>query len=308
MRPDVAALMVAGALAAPTVAAQSAADDNLLVEGREMVRSFTESVARRVDGWFGDKPFEEGGKVSGNIGFKFLSRQYEGTDKNITFGARLDLPNVKDKAYLFFGRENEDELVSDQPEEFRRRQLLLPEDPRRDQTLFAGVGFALRDLFDFRAGVRGGYRVYAQARYRKEWQLGPSDAIALRETLFWKPSDGFGSTTSLNYSHALSPSVALRWLNAATNSQDTDGWTWSTSAGVYKYFGKDHSVSLEAIVSGAAHAQETPSEYAVRAVWERPIYRDWTILELTVGHFWPQGNEDDARRHWAFGLGVDILF
>lgn len=308
MRRELAAMICAGLVAPPVAAQEAAAEDNWLVEGRGMVRSFTESVARHVDGWFGDKPFEQGGRVSGSIGFKVLTRQHESPDKSVSFRARLDLPNLEDKAYLFFGRENEDELVTDQPEEFRRRQLLLPEDDRDEQTLFAGIGYALRDAFDFRAGVRGGYKVYAQARYKKEWQLSQHDGIALRETLFWKPSDGFGSTTSLNYSHALSNTVALRWLNAATNSQDTEGWAWSSSVGVYKYYKKDHAASVEAIVSGAAHADDTPSEYGVRATWERPIYRDFTILELSLGHFWPQGDSDDARKHWAFSLGVDVYF
>ena len=97
-------------------------EDSIIVRGRVAVRDLTEYVARHVDRWFGDKPFEAGGRVSGSIGFKVLAQQHESPEKNLRFRARLDLPNVTDKAYLFFGRENRRELIADQPEAFTRHE------------------------------------------------------------------------------------------------------------------------------------------------------------------------------------------
>jgi len=295
------------ALSAPEQDAGS--QDSVVVRGRAAVRDLTEYVARHVDRWFGDKPFEPGGRVSGSIGFKFLAQQHESPEMNLRFRARLDLPNVKEKTYLFFGQENERELITDQPEPFTRRELLLPEDRKADQTLFAGLGYALLDVIDFRAGVRGGFKPYAQARYKKHWLVSERDGIEFRETLFWKPDDGFGSTTAFNYSHAYSPSVSLRWQTAGTISKETDGMAWSTSLGAFKSYGADRTASLEALVSGATAAPDELAEYGVRAVWLQPIYREWTILEVSVGHFWPQGEAKAERgRNWALGVGVDIRF
>lgn len=295
------------ALSAPEQDAGSA--DSIIVRGRAAVRDLTESVARRVDHWFGDKPFDPGGRVSGSIGFKFLAQQHESPEMNLRFRARLDLPNVKEKAYLFFGQENERELITDQPEPFTRRELLLPEDRKADQTLFAGLGYALLDVIDFRAGVRGGFKPYVQARYKTNWRLSERDGMDFRETVFWRPDDGVGATTALNFGHAYSPSVALRWQNAGTISKETDGMAWSSSLGLFKSYGADRMASLEALVSGATAASDDLREYGVRAVWLQPIYRDWTILEVSVGHFWPQGDAKAERsRNWALGVGVDIRF
>jgi hypothetical protein len=285
------------------------AGDSILVRGRAAVRDLTESVARRVDSWFGNRPFEDGGRVSGSIGFKILAQQHEKPEKNVRFRARLDLPNVEEQTYLFFGQENERDLITDQPGPFTRRELLLPEDRRTDLTGFAGLGYALHDAIDFRAGVRGGFKPFAQARYKKHWLVSARNAVEFRETLFWKPDDGFGATTALNFSHGVSSTVALRWQTAGTISKETDGMAWVTSLGAFKSYGTDRLASIEAIVSGATAASDSIGEYGVRAIWQQPIYRDWTILEVSVGHFWPQGEAEDVRgQNWALGVGVDIRF
>ena len=126
------------------------------------------------------------------------------------FRARFDLPNLRDKAYVFIGRQNERELLTDQSETFTREQLLLEERQREDQTGFAGLGVALRKNIDFRVGVRGGLKFFTQARYRKQWALSEQDRIEFRETIFWNNKDKFGSTTALDYEHAFTPKLSLR--------------------------------------------------------------------------------------------------
>ncbi|WP_246262432.1 hypothetical protein [Aromatoleum evansii] len=281
----------------------------MLDRSRALVHDFTEGVARHVDSWFGDKPFEQGGKVSGQIGFKFLSRQQEKPDASFRFGARLDMPNVKEKTYLFFGQENERELLTDQPEPFTRHELLLPEDRKEDQTFFAGLGYALRDSIDFRAGLRSGIKPYAHARYRKDWRLGERNRLEFRETVFWNRKDGVGSTTSLNFGHGISRSLAFHWQLAGTISDETDGLAWSNSIGIFKNFGDLRSLSLEGLIGGTTAGSDNVSETGVRAIWKQPVYRDWTLVEVSLGHFWPQGDaKDDNERGWALGVGFKILF
>lgn len=277
---------------------------------RENVRAGTEWVARGVDGWFGDKPFEEGGHVSqGRLGLRTLWRQDDGFDFNVRFRVRMQLPNARDKAYLIIGRDNERELVNDRPEAFSRQQQLLADRRREDETFFAGVGFALRDSIDLRVGVRGGYKVYTQARYRKRWSLGPADALEFRETLFWTVSDGFGATTAFDYDHIVGPSLTFRWLNAATISESTDGLAWSSSAGLYKAFGDLHLLSAEALINGETASGLGVTEYGLRLKWSQPVYKDWLIGELILGHFWPRKNVETERgKAWALGAGVEMRF
>jgi len=104
------AAAVAHSAADPLSPAAGADDDGVLDKTRYYVHYGVEWVARGVDGWFGDKPFEEGGRVAGAIVLSFLWRQDEGLDYLTRFRVRVDLPNLRDKAYLFVGRDNEREL------------------------------------------------------------------------------------------------------------------------------------------------------------------------------------------------------
>ena len=100
---------------------------------RESVRATVEWAARGIDSWFGDKPFREGGSVTdGEFSVGGLRRQDRGFGTQVRLNARLRLPNVERRAYLFIGRENEREAITDTPSALSRQQRLLPE--ARDQT------------------------------------------------------------------------------------------------------------------------------------------------------------------------------
>jgi len=312
-------LSIALLLALPSLAiAQSAAkppspeavqEEDLLEQSRSQVRGFSVWLGETVNDWFGDRPFEEGGKVThGRLGLRNLWRQDEGWDTNVRFRARFDLPNLRDKAYVFIGRQNERELVTDQSETFTREQLLLEERRKEDQTGFAGVGVALRKNLDFRVGVRGGMKFYTEARYRKQWALTEQDRIEFRETIFWNNKDKFGSTTALDYEHAFTPTLSLHWQNATTISEKTDDFAWGSSLGLFKRFGDDRILSGEMVVTGETGAEENVDEYGVRMKWTQPVYREWLIGEFIVGHYWPQREDRERERAWAMGVNLEMRF
>lgn len=295
--------------AANPVSPQAAQEQDLLEQSRTQVRGFSVWLGETVNDWFGDRPFEEGGKVThGRLGLRNLWRQDEGWDTNVRFRARFDLPNLRDKAYVFIGRQNERELVTDQSEAFTREQLLLEERRKEDQTGFAGVGLALRKNLDFRVGVRGGMKFYTQARYRKQWALTEQDRIEFRETIFWNNKDKFGSTTALDYEHAFTPTLSLHWQNATTISEKTDDFAWGSSLGLFKRFGDDRILSGEMVVTGETGAEENVDEYGVRMKWTQPVYREWLIGEFIVGHYWPQREDRERERAWAMGVNLEMRF
>ena len=76
----------------------------VLDSSREEVREATEWVARGVDSWFGNKPFEEGGKVTkGRIRTRVVWREHDEVDFNLRFRVSMRLPNLQDKAYVLIG-------------------------------------------------------------------------------------------------------------------------------------------------------------------------------------------------------------
>ena len=291
------------------VSPEAAQEEGILDTTRSQVRGFSLWLGESVNDWFGDRPFTDGGKVShGRLGLRNLWRQDEGWDTNVRFRARFDLPNLRDKAYVFIGRQNERELLTDQSEAFTREQLLLEERRKEDQTGFAGLGVALRKNLDFRVGVRGGLKFYTQARYRKQWALSEQDRIEFRETIFWNNKDKFGSTTALDYEHAFTPKLSLHWQNATTISEKTDDFAWGSSLGLFRRYGDDRMLSGEMVVTGETGAKENIAEYGVRMKWTQPVYRDWLIGEFIVGHYWPQREDRERDRSWAAGVNLEMRF
>lgn len=291
------------------VSPEAAQEEGILDTTRSHVRGFSLWLGESVNDWFGDRPFEDGGKVTnGRLGLRNLWRQDEGWDTNVRFRARFDLPNLRDKAYVFIGRQNERELLTDQSEAFTREQLLLEERRKEDQTGFAGLGVALRKNLDFRVGVRGGLKFYTQARYRKQWALSEQDRIEFRETIFWNNKDKFGSTTALDYEHAFTPKLSLHWQNATTISEKTDDFAWGSSLGLFRRYGDDRMLSGEMVVTGETGAKENIDEYGVRMKWTQPVYRDWLIGEFIVGHYWPQREDRERDRSWAAGVNLEMRF
>jgi hypothetical protein len=281
----------------------------MLEKARTSVRSTAVWLARGVDSWFGDRPFEEGGKVSdGRLSLGLLAREGETTDASVRFNARFRLPNVEKQTYLFLGRDDEREVVTDQPGALSRQDRLLAPAPE-EQSFFAGLGRTVSDYVDFRVGLRGGIKVFAQARYRRMWQVAERDLIDFRETVFWTAADGFGSTTAVSYEHAFTRALAARWLTAATITQDTGRFAWSSVLGGYRSFGDDRLLALEAIVEGKEDSGVDFTDYGLLARWEQPVHKDWLIGGVIVGHFWPRADVlSERRRAWALGASLKMKF
>jgi hypothetical protein len=295
----------------PASVAQAPPDaiDEALESTRQSVRSTTEWLARGVDSWFGSKPSKDGSRVAdGRLSVDWLHRRDIGDEFTLRFNANVRLPNLEERAYLFFGRNNTREVVTDKPDALSRQQRLQPQ-PKEAQSFFAGVGIPLRDRVDFRLGFRGGLKPYAQVRYRRLWEFGAADLIDFQESLFWSVDDRFGSTTAASFEHAFSATRALRWLNAATITQKVRKFEWSSSLGLHQSFGPRRVLSLEALVEGLQDSGFGPSDYGVRLKWEQPVHRDWLLGNAVVGHFWPRRDALSARESvWAVGGALILLF
>lgn len=276
---------------------------------RETVRATTVWVARSVDGWFGDRPFEAGGNVSkGQMDLSVLKREGETTNVGLRINARFALPNIDQLSYLFVGRGDEREVVTDTPGALARRDRLLATDSQ-NRSFFAGLGRSLNDVIDFKIGVRGAFKVYAQARAQHLWQLGEGDAIEARQTFFWTVADRLGSTTTVSYGHEVTPSLTLSWHNTATITQDLPKFVWASSLGGYQDFGMQRVLSLEALVNGQQGSGVGALDYGLQARWEQPVHKSWLIGGIVVGHFWPRPDVQSPRHGaWAMGLNLKMRF
>ncbi|MCW5633175.1 MAG: hypothetical protein KIT17_07540 [Rubrivivax sp.] len=296
------------AASAPAPAAGPAAEP-ALETAREAVRSGAEWLARSVDSWFGDLRFEQGGSVrDGRLSLALLKRESETLDQRVRFDARLRLPNVERNAYVFIGRGNEREGVVDRPGTLSQRDRLRTETDEQ-QSFFGGLGVTLRDLFDFRIGVRGALRVYAQARYREAWSHGEDDLAAFSQTFFWTVRDQVGSTTALSLEHAFGPLLTVRWLGSGTITRREEELEWFTLLGAYRGYGEDRLLALEGLATGVHGAPVDVADYGVRVRWQQPVLRRWLIGEVILGHFWPRPDPAAPRgASWALGVSATMRF
>lgn len=295
--------------ASAPVGGAAAAGEEIIESTRQALRSATEWLARGVDSWFGDIPFERRGGVSeGRLKLGFLHRQDTGTDHTLQLNARFRLPNVERKAYFLVGRDNEREVVADQPGSLTRQQRMATENPE-DTHFFAGLGVALHDAVDLRIGLRGGLKPYAQARYSSTWSPSAQDRVDARQTVFWTLRDHLGSTSAVSYQHDWSPRLATRWLNSATITRSTRRFEWGSVVGGYALFERHRVLSLEAIFVGAEDTGVAFTDYGLRVRWEQPLDGERLSGELIVGHFRPRPDASQPRgRAWAVGAGLLLRF
>ncbi len=296
--------------ASPSSAA-SEAPQPLAEATRNTARATAEWLARGIDGWFGDKPFEQGGKVSdGRLELGLFKRRDQSADVDLRFSAHFRLPNIEQRAYLFVGRDDPRNAVQDKPEATTASQRLLSE-RSEDRGFLAGLGLGLPNHVDLRLGVSAHLRPYVQARWRQLWLLAPGRTLELRETLFWTRSDRLGSTTVLSLEQLLTPQLAVRWLNTATITQNSRNFDWSSTLGAYRALPGQRLVSLELLAAGTGTQGQGVgrSDLGVLAHWEQPIYRDWLRGEVVGGHFWPRPDAQSPRgRAWALGGSLKLRF
>jgi hypothetical protein len=127
--------------------------------------------------------------------------------------------------------------------------------------------------------------------------------------VFWSLADHAGSTTAFSYEHLLSPVLATRWLSSATITQASRRFEWASLAGVYRSFGKQRLLSLEALVNGLQGSGVPNTDYGLQTRWEQPVYRDWLVGGVVVGRFWPRPDAQTERRGaWAAGASLKMRF
>lgn len=282
--------------------------DAAIESTRSTVRKTAERLARSVDRWFGDIPFERGGSVTnGVMTLGVLKRQQESAEWTLRFNARFRLPNIEEKTYLFLGRDDERETITDQPgavSDLQRSGVRANQDP----SFFGGLGRYFDDAVDARIGLRG-VRPYAQARYRQRWQVARDGELEFRETLFWTSKDNLGSTTVVEWEQPLAPALAAHWVTAATITQKVRDVVWSSVLGGYRGFGDRRALALEALITGRQGDGIGPSDYGVQARWSQPLHKSWLLGEVLIGRFWPRKDAVTPRQAiWAWGATLKMGF
>jgi hypothetical protein len=268
------------------------------------------TAARWLDGFFGDIRYEEAAPgVRGRLSLGFERREGEGMQFRPRFRVRVPLPNLNERLSIYL--EREDETRSIEGRNVEGGQAIETVSSTRTATDSTQVGFARRrgDM-DFRLGLRapqGKLDYYARARYRNTFWQTDETQWRFSQTFYWRYSDGWGETSELDYERKLSQRYFMRWYNAATWSQTTEGVSWNAGVPLYRSSG-DTVIVLEPNMNGQTGLPFAVSSYGLRGAYRKTLGRRWLFGEVYVGQDWVKtfGPRRDAQPF--VGVIVEIVF
>lgn len=271
--------------------------------------------AMRIDGWFGELEDERVyEKSSGSVAPALLWDEEDGFKPKLRFRVDLPLPRLDERFNAFVGRVNRDELVS---EDAPSSGALPPQfsTSREDQTLL-GIGYRDRRVqrgwrLDADAGVRVRFPLdpFVKAGYR--FQGGRVDGIrmTLRETLFWQNSEQWGFTSRIDLDRFIGERTFLRWTGSGTITERSAGARGYSELFLLRSLPNRRAIAWSVDVFGETDAPVNLNEFGTKVAFRQSVARQWLVLELRAGVFWPKDMPEEPRKpHWGLGLGVEMFF
>ena len=306
----------AGAIDEADLSATDPEESAWLDRAQQSLHSLVWRSARRVDGWMGPPlPDEIYQQASGSVSAAALWDEFDGFDPRLRFNVDVPLPRINERLHLFVGRYDPDEYIT----EGRETLGVIPSSGRdageMDETM-AGLVYRRqrRDGSRVSGSVGGSFRSgnpdpYAKGSYEIGRPLSTNTLVTLRETIFYRVSEGFGSTTRLDVEHVLNPLWHLRWTTSGTISEKSQGVRgFSTLTGTRSLPGR-RALVVRAGVHGETSAEVPLRDYGVKVAYRTSVMRPWFVLELCTSVMWPRHRLDQTRSaSLGFGVGCEVYF
>jgi len=298
----------AGTPVAPT--GDSPPTEHWLERARDRFGDSIDGSARWFDGFFGETRYDQSvtstfGKASLHVGYK----EYDGVRVRSRLRARIPLPNLDRRVNAIIGRGDPDEIIEDN----NGYQNIIPTDD--DDQWLAGLGYVPPWSKSGRISLSAGVHVdwpldpYVQARYRIVHDFSENSLIRIKETVFWRDSEGLGSTTNIDLERRMGEDRLLRWSNMLKVSDETEDLKYDSRVILYQKLGDARAVSLTVGIRGETGAEEPVREYGGYITYRKLVYKEWLFGDLILG---ASGLKEEGwtERELAFyaGVGVEFFF
>jgi hypothetical protein len=150
---------------------------------------------------------------------------------------------------------------------------------------------------------------YVRASYR--YQKALSDVVLLRAApgVFWKESEQFGASATLDLDWTLNDEFVLRFPNWVKVSGSTEGAEYDSRIQLYQKL-PDHRAILYGLGLQGDSGEPVPvRQYGAYVVYRQRMFRDWFTGEVIVGGTMLRESEWDTRKFsLALGLGCEFSF
>ncbi len=290
-------------------------DEAMIDTARRRLYQTACNAALWFDGLFGERSHPAAARRAyGRLEISVLGSEFDGVNVRTKLDLRVKFPNLEERLEAFIGRDDDDDFISDRKEGLAMRSQFV--NVETEERWLAGLGYSLpgsyKQKVDFRVGGKGGRepKIFAQGRLRRNFVVDEHNLWHFRETLFWTNRDGFGATTSLDYTRVLSADRLLRWGNTGTWSEETDGLDWRSALVLYHDIKGQRALAYEVYLRGATEAEVQLREYGTRAIYRQNLMgRKWLAGEIVVGYAWPKEEIEMPREGSAtVGFGIELRY
>ncbi|TVS08489.1 MAG: hypothetical protein EA417_22735 [Gammaproteobacteria bacterium] len=260
------------------------------------------------DGFFGDSRSFEETPVGTFIRIRNAAEwdQDGGVGYGLRIRASIVLPRLSDQFRLLVTRDEDisgdirdDTALGDGSDRTRLGLRFIASERSRSQLDFDGS-----------IGVDGG-GLNPEVRGRYRYVQGLTDRTLARatQTVFWQRSDGFGTTSRLDWEWLRSRDELLRWTGQGTVSEGSDGVDWQTSVIAFRQLNSKSALRGELGTFGYTKPRFEVEEYFLAVRYRRQFLRRWLYYELQPEHAWPLDSETGSRRSdWRFSLTLEVQF
>jgi hypothetical protein len=279
-------------------------DDKWIDTIPEKLYTLTCSPVSWVDGLFGNDRFDdEYQNTHGHITLGGLWDERSGFHRITRAKVRVYAPQISERFNAFIGRIDEDDFFlreeesgSNQSSSSQPSTVPTPEafDRNIDDSTLLGLGYneplKKRGSFDADVGVRVRFPVdpYVRGSYRYAMPLGERNLMRFRETIFWQETEGFGTTTRLDWDRVLTDNFFTRLSGSGTFSQNTIGMRWYSTFTLYQVMRHQRVLAYELKSYGATDSEVPLQNYGATIIYRRSAWRDWFWIELRTGIDWPR--------------------
>ncbi|MEW6338075.1 MAG: hypothetical protein AB1625_11835 [Acidobacteriota bacterium] len=262
------------------------------------------------DGLFGDVRADDDVYVSRARLTTYVTwDQEDGVSPAQRLRARYVFPQMERKLGILLGRGDVDDLVSATDPAGGGLDHLA----ESENETVAGLEYAPTQGKGSRLSFSAGARIadpidpYARVRFRRLVPIGDDALFRFRQTVFWRETQGFGTTTSFDIERRREGGFLLRLSLSGTISEVTDGVDVGSELTAYRWLDERSAIACHAWAAGETQAPVPTSEYGVDLAYRRRLRWPWLIGELSAGHAWRREVVADPRHGvWLAGVGVEM--
>lgn len=265
-----------------------------------------DNTARWFDHFFGKTNDNEDYDIQGRLVLGPRWSAYEGWKVDSNFRAQFRLPQAKQRFSAIIGRGSFNNILNDKQTAYRGSVIQSAQD---EDEWIIGLGFnphlGETDRLYFSAGIRGGLKadLYLQGRHLWQRRINDMSQLRLRNTLFWRDSDGFGLNERIDWEASMRTTWLARISLDATYAQRTAGVRWQHKAAIYHLYDKEKAIASEVFIQGETAEEVSLRDAGIRFIHRQEWLRDWFFIEVWGGLHWPREKASEQRRQrWMFGL------